>query len=152
MPNPGRIAESRAPQSTARRAGSSPRSVSRQPCPLKSRFLRPHASSPATTPVPARPRRPESQAARAWGPADTVTRLLRQGAETDAALAALDELVRHAKGMERARLEAEMRAADLVHEAQARISRQVCLCARGFAHWYLHLRVGFPSLYRTSQR
>ena len=77
---------------------------------------------------------------------------MRQGAEADAALAALDELVRHAKGMERARLEAEMRAADLVHEAQARISRQVCLCARGFAHWYLHLRVGFPSLYRTSQR
>ena len=66
------------------------------------------------------------------GPADGVARLARQGADADAVVLALDELVRHAKGMERARLEGEMRAAEQLHDAQARISWQVAFaaCAR----------------------
>ncbi len=57
--------------------------------------------------------------------ADGHGRLVRQGADTETLLASLEELVRHAKGMERGRLEAEMLSADMAHEAQARISRQV---------------------------
>ena len=68
------------------------------------------------------------------GRADGHGKLVRQGADSEALLASLEELVRQAKGMERARLEAEMRAADLVHKAQARISRQVRRLPRRARH------------------
>jgi hypothetical protein len=59
-----------------------------------------------------------------WG-ADSHQRLIRQGADAESLSASAEEISRIVKGMERARLEGEMRTVDVLNEAQAKISRQV---------------------------
>ena len=61
------------------------------------------------------------------GVADSLQRLIRQGADAESLSASVEEISRMVKVMERARLESEMRTVDVLSEVQAKISRQVGL-------------------------